>query len=124
MSHTLSRRTRVALLTSCLAVSLAATASAGEPSSGANVVHWADPAIASGAQLIEHLQSEGYTDVRLSSQQPTPSTPHPEISAGLTREAAAWTPVHQGWTGTAVKDGRTVNIYVDEPTLPALAKGK
>jgi hypothetical protein len=121
MSTKLSRLALAGVLASSAVAWLASTALAADGSGG---VHVADPGVISGAQLIERLQSQGYTDVKLTSERPTTFTPHPELSAGLSSDEAAATPVHQGWNGTAVRDGRTVDIYVDEPTLRAASKTK
>lgn len=67
----------------------------------------------SEAQLAAQLQSQGYTDIRLSSVAANPANPHPELNPTLVNNPTA--PVHDGWNGTAVKDGKTIEVYVTYP---------
>ncbi len=67
------------------------------------------PATASQAQLEQQLRAQGYQSVRLASALPNPVYPHPELSA---TEDPATTPVHQGWNGTAARDGTVSYVYV------------
>jgi hypothetical protein len=77
------------------------------------------------AQLISGLEAHGYRDVALGDQVATPTQPHPEALTGV-RSAddpqARTTPVHLGWNGRAVKDGRAVNIYVKAEAPPSLPR--
>ncbi|MCB5945625.1 hypothetical protein [Acidocella sp. KAb 2-4] len=65
----------------------------------------------SQAQLATQLQAEGYSNVTLSAAAPSLADPHPELNPTET-SAPAQTPVHAGWNGTAVKDGKIVQVYV------------
>jgi hypothetical protein len=68
-------------------------------------------AIATQAQLIERLQAQGYSDVKLSTSLPNTFDPHPELEPdGADPRTTA---VHEGWNGTAVKGGDIVNVYID-----------
>jgi hypothetical protein len=68
------------------------------------------------AFLITGLYNHGYSDVKLSSDLPDPYNPRPELTSGSVSSPddpkAQVTPLHIGWNGTAVKEGRTVNVYV------------
>ena len=89
-------------------------------------VHVAAPGVMSEGELIEKLQAEGYTDVWLTTERPTAFTPRPEISARLSPDdpVAQSTPVLLGWNGTARKDGRTVDVYVDPVSVRAASRHK
>ena len=89
-------------------------------------VHVAAPGIMTEATLIETLQAEGYTDIWLTTERPTQFTPRPEISARLNPDdpVAQSTPVLNGWNGTASKDGRTVDVYVDPVSVRAASQRK
>jgi hypothetical protein len=78
------------------------------------------------AELIDRLHAAGYTDVWLTTERPTSFTPRPEISARLDPDdpVAQSTPVLIGWNGTARKDGRTVDVYVDPVKVRAVNRAK
>jgi hypothetical protein len=89
-------------------------------------VHIAAPGVMNEAQLIDQLHAEGYTDVWLTTERPTSFTPRPDISAPLDPDdpVAQSTPVMAGWNGTARKDGRTVDVYVDPVKVRAVKRTK
>ncbi len=66
--------------------------------------------VESQAQLAAQLQAQGYSDVRLASFAATRENPHPELNSALVNEPTS--PVREGWNGTAVKDGETIQVYV------------
>jgi hypothetical protein len=80
-------------------------------------------AIAGGeseAQLIRQLEAQGYDDVRVTEFRPNNVDRRPELMHAFRSaddEAAQVTPVHVGWNGTAVKDGRTFDVYVTQASL-------
>ena len=79
-------------------------------------VHTSIAGVASEAQLIARLQSSGYTDIRVTPLHPNGMDRRPELMYAFSSaddEEAQVTPVHFGWNGTAVKDGRIVDVYVD-----------
>ncbi len=78
------------------------------------------PSVTSQTQLAHRLQSQGYSDVKLSSLTPNPAQPKPELYTG--RDDPETTPVHEGWNGTAVKDGRTFDVRVSYGTSPSVAQ--
>ena len=117
---------RAALLTgSGMGVALA-PATAAELLTTTPSVHVAVPGVMNAAQLIDQLHADGYTDVWLTTERPTSFTPRPEISARLDADdpVAQTTPVLPGWNGTARKDGRTVDIYVDPVKVRAVSRKK
>jgi hypothetical protein len=73
----------------------------------------ADQPCVTQEQLVNKLKSLGYGDIKLSDVSPSASNPHPEISCRTPEAAAATTATHRGWNGTATKDGKQHNIYVD-----------
>ncbi len=83
------------------------------------MVHLPMAGASSYAQLIELLQSQGYGDVKVTPLSPNVFDPRPELMhPDLTftspdNEDAQDTPIHFGWNGTAVKDGKTFEVYVD-----------
>jgi hypothetical protein len=83
------------------------------------MVHLPMPGVTSYAQLIQRLQSEGYTDIKVTPLSPNmfdprPELLHPDLTFTSAENAAARnTAIHFGWNGTAVKDGTTVEVYVD-----------
>jgi hypothetical protein len=89
-------------------------------------VHITAPGVMNEAQLIDRLHAEGYTDVCLTTERPTSFTPRPEISAQLDPDdpVAQSTLVLPGWNGTARKDGRTVDVYVDLVKVRAVNRTK
>jgi hypothetical protein len=64
-------------------------------------------------QLNGLLKAQGYTDIKLSEVSPTSAQPRPDISCRTPESQAAVTATHKGWNGTAMKDGKLQNIYVD-----------
>ena len=60
----------------------------------------------------------GYSSIHLTRVRPTEVDPRPDIEDsgknGTRRQNSPNVPVHQGWNGTAVRDGKRVNILVDE----------
>ena len=74
---------------------------------------------ASYAQLIRLLQSQGYADIKVTplspnSFDPRPELMHPDLTfTSAADDAARDTAIHAGWNGTAVKNGRMVEVYVD-----------
>ena len=68
--------------------------------------------VESQAQLARTLGQMGYADIRLSPIYPSPVIPYPENdsywASRLDKE-----PVHDGWNGSAVKDGQWVRVWVD-----------
>ena len=64
----------------------------------------------SQATLAAQLKSEGYDDIQLTAYLPNMSNPQPQFNNPTTD--LAQTPVHQGWNGTAYKNGKLYNIYV------------
>jgi len=89
-------------------------------------VHVAARGVMNEAELIDRLHAAGYTDVWLTTERPTSFTPRPEISARLDPDdpVAQSTPVLTGWNGTAHKDGRTVDVYVDPVKVRAVSRAK
>jgi hypothetical protein len=121
-----SRFWRIGLLAvSGLGLALA-PAAAAELLTTTPSVHIAAPGVMNEAQLIERLHAEGFTDVWLTTERPTSFTPRPEISARLDPDdpVAQSTPVMPGWNGTARKDGRTVDVYVDPVKVRAVKRTK
>jgi hypothetical protein len=110
---------------SCLGLALA-PAAAAELLTTTPSIHIAAPGVMNEAQLIDRLHAEGYTDVWLTTERPTSFTPRPEISARLDADdpVAESTPVLPGWNGTARKDGRTVDVYVDPVKVRAVSRTK
>lgn len=64
-------------------------------------------------QLNNILKAQGYSDIKLSEVSPSAGKPRPDISCRSDPANAAATPTHNGWNGTAMKDGKLHNIYVD-----------
>jgi hypothetical protein len=77
-------------------------------------------------QLQTLLEQEGYTDIQLSPVQPNISDPRPDIQAnspnGRKHLDLAATPVHPGWDGTAVRNGKRVNIVIDSSGFMKILK--
>jgi hypothetical protein len=88
----------------------------------APMVHLPMSGVASYAQLIRQLQSEGYTDIKVTPLSPNmfdprPELMHPDLTFTSAEDAAAQnTAIHSGWNGTAVKDGTTFEVYVERET--------
>ncbi len=76
-------------------------------------------ATATYAQLIRQLQSQDYADIKVTPLSPNLFDPRPELMhpdlafTSADNEAAQDTPIHFGWNGTAVRDGRRFEVYVD-----------
>jgi hypothetical protein len=105
--------TRIILAASGVALALVGTAvpaSAAQLFGRAPSVAVTIPGVTSQAQLDQLLQSQGYSRVLLSSALPNPANPTPQLYRG--RDDPQTTPVHEGWNGSAVKDGRTVAVRV------------
>ena len=79
-------------------------------------VHLAVAGVTNCSRLIQELQSLGYTDIKMTEDYPNVLDPRPEIRHGYSTPddvEAQVAPAHVGWMGTAVKDGHTVDVYVD-----------
>lgn len=74
-------------------------------------IHVPVSSVESQAQLVKQLQGAGYSDVELSDSLPNIATPQPQLTNPTTDLVN--TPVHKGWNGTAYKNGKLYNIYVD-----------
>jgi hypothetical protein len=81
-------------------------------------VHVQVTGLESQAQLADGLRALGYHDVVLSSVYPSPENPVPEENPSETSHPEQ-VPVHFGWNGVAVKDGKTYQVYADRPHRPA-----
>jgi hypothetical protein len=117
---------RLGALSLSLTAAASMTALAADLVSTPPSVHVASPGVMSYAQLIEQLRGQGYSDVKVTALRPSLSSPRPELVHGLGAgdDEANTTPVHQGWNGTAVKDGRTVDIYVDPPVVRSVGNSR
>jgi hypothetical protein len=130
----LARRARRAALSAAFgaALSTAALLGATAPSAAEEsyffglitptpMVHVALSGTASEAQLISTLEAQGFTDIKVTPLSPNQFDPRPELlHVDLTVSSpsdprAQTTPIHDGWNGTAVRDGRTFHVYVDSP---------
>jgi hypothetical protein len=72
--------------------------------------------VASDAQLIEQLRAAGFEDIRVTPFYPNDIDRRPELTHGFVSADdpdAKVAPVHFGWNGTAVRDSRFFDIYVD-----------
>lgn len=67
--------------------------------------------VTSQEALTARLQQAGYSEIMLSALSPNPANPFPERNRA-SGENPRLTPVHAGWNGTAVKEGRLVHIHV------------
>lgn len=69
-------------------------------------------------ELKTLLQQRGYTDIDLSPVKPNDENPRPDIqgTGGSARNKVDpnTTAVHYGWNGTAVRNGKRVNIVIDK----------
>ncbi len=69
-------------------------------------------------ELKTMLQQRGYTDIDLSPVKPNDENPRPDIqgTGGSARNKVDpnVTAVHYGWNGTAVRNGKRVNIVIDK----------
>jgi hypothetical protein len=83
------------------------------------MVHLAMSGATSDAQLIQQLQRQGYSDIKVTPLSPNIFDPRPELlHTDLTYSSpddpkAQDTPIHFGWNGTADRNGRTFEVYVD-----------
>ncbi len=77
----------------------------------APAVHVNTNGVESQAQLANQLRQEGYSEIHMSPYAPTAINPRPELMTPTS--APAQTPVHNGWNGTASKDGSVVDIYAN-----------
>lgn len=104
----------------CLPILAAQPARADGLFSRVETVHIIVPKVEDQAQLADRLRALGYTHVVLSSIPASPANPHPEGNPTLTSYPEQ-TPVHAGWNGVAVKDGKTVQVYAElsEPSFQA-----
>jgi hypothetical protein len=68
-------------------------------------------------QLKQTLESHGYTNVKLAPNKPNEEDPRPDLEDNGPGKKSTFnagrTPVHAGWEGTAMKDGKTVNVVID-----------
>jgi hypothetical protein len=124
----MSRPLRIAILAGIGALSLSFSGSAASARGfiGATpAVHLTEAGVISYAQLIERLQRQSYSDIKVTPYRPNVINPRPEQVSSLrvTGDDAKTTAVHWGWNGTAVKDGQTVDVYVDR-VLPAASAGR
>jgi len=78
------------------------------------------PGVTSQAQLAQQLQAQGYSGIRLSSVQPDPAFPRPELT--VPSDNPQITPVHEGWNGTAMKNGQTLGVVVTYGSAPSVAE--
>ncbi len=102
-------------------VPLATVLAAGVPAAAHAAYEWYGfaPAVKvdvtgveSQAQLAQTLGQMGYTDIRLSPTYPNPVIPYPENNPYWAKRLDK-EPVHDGWNGSAVKDGKRVGVWVD-----------
>jgi hypothetical protein len=74
--------------------------------------------VMSEAQVIQRLESRGYSNVKLTPLQPNAldTRPQEQNNSGSSTPSAHPQdyPAHVGWNGTATRNGRQVNIYVDQ----------
>lgn len=61
-------------------------------------------------ELARQLEAQGYGDVKLSSFSPTTLNPEPQLCQ--CGDDPQTTRVHEGWNGTAQKEGRLVRVRV------------
>ena len=107
---------RAALLYLALVAPLASCGAAPDFIDDAPSVHISIAGAASEAQLITELRSLGYSNIRVTDLRHNGMDRRPELMQAFSsadEEEAQVTPLHFGWNGTAVKDGRTVDVYVD-----------
>ncbi len=102
------------ILATALAATLGAPAYAAAPQQidGSVTLRIGHPT--SQAELARQLSQSGYSDIRLTQARPTQIDPRPDIDDAMTGRAldADATPVHLGWNGTAVHEGKRVSILV------------
>lgn len=95
-----------------MAVGLPPAARAVEIVDSGTAVHVAVKGVQSQAQLASQLQSQGFQEVRLSELYPNPAQPRPDLTAPSTDHLDA-VPVHDGWNGSAVRNGTTYFVYAN-----------
>lgn len=110
--------TRTLVVTALLAASLALPAAqAASPVKRSDTVNLDLSELISMDQLKHLLEQQGYTDILLSPVKPNSTNPRPDIQDSGPKAVKsvnpATTPIHEGWNGTAVKDGKRVNIEID-----------
>lgn len=98
----------------------APAANAGELFGSAPSVQVTVPAATTEAQLQSRLEQDGFAAVRLSQLIPTPIDPLPQADASA--EVLSSAVVHEGWNGTAEKDGRTYWVRVAFGPIAAIAE--
>ncbi|MCB5945624.1 hypothetical protein [Acidocella sp. KAb 2-4] len=99
-----------AALAAASLLSLAQPAAAAGSFAPAPAVHVHAAGLESQAQLAAQLSAQGYSNVALTSAEPSLANPHPELNPSESGNPAQ-TPVRDGWNGTAQKDGQTVQVY-------------
>lgn len=103
-----------------LAFGVAGTVSssiAAEPESISGSAHVTVNAVTSQADLAKQLEKMGYTNIRLTPVRPTDVDPRPDLTDCTAQGSPVNSPVvpcHSGWNGTAVRDGKLVNIMVTQ----------
>ena len=75
-------------------------------------VHVTIRGVESQAALGSQLRVQGYSRLVFSAFLPNTATPHPELLPSGTN-APEWTPAHPGWNGVGMRNGETVQIFVD-----------
>jgi hypothetical protein len=65
------------------------------------------------AQVIRQLESQGYSNIRLSELSPKLDRPRPDLSARTPAADAEFTTTHPGWNGKAVINGWTYDVILD-----------
>lgn len=97
-------------LAAALLFGLAHSATAGSLFSQVPVVTVPVSGLESQAQLADQLRAEGFDHVVFAASYPNLANPAPQLlpaSAGNSAE----TPVHDGWNGVAIKNGKTFQVY-------------
>ncbi len=92
-------------------------ARAAEPEGISGNTHVTVTPMTSQADLAKQLEKAGYTDVLLTPARPTDVDPRPDMTDCTAHGSPVNSPVvpcHSGWNGTAVHNGKRVNIMVDE----------
>jgi len=108
-----------------LSVSLIATLAGAGAASAVEVfgtspsVEVTVPQVTSQAMVAQQLAAEGFSGVQLSSSRATPVNPAPQLANA---DDPAVTPVHEGWNGTAEKDGRVYDVQVAFGNAPSVVE--
>lgn len=82
------------------------------------MVHVPLAGTATDATLIRQLQSQGYADIKVTPLSPNlfdprPELMHPDLTFTSAEDRGAQdTAIHFGWNGTAVRNGKTFEVYV------------